>query len=38
MAQLDAFIAQKQRDIETKERQLDQTRELSEFAEFKVIR
>ena len=38
MAQLDAFIAQKQRDIETKERQLDQTGELSEFAEFKVIR
>ena len=40
MAQLDAFIAQKLRDIETKERQLSQTQELStgEFVGFKVIR
>jgi hypothetical protein len=40
MAQLDAFIAQKLRDIETKERQLSQTQDLStgEFVGFKVIR
>ena len=40
MAQLDAFIAQKNRDIETKERQLNQTEDLStgEFVGFKVIR
>lgn len=40
MAQLDAFIAQKLRDIETKERQLSQTEDLStgEFVGFKVIR
>lgn len=40
MAQLDAFIAQKTRDIETKERQLSQTQDLStgEFVGFKVIR
>jgi len=40
MAQLDAFIAQKTRDIETRERQLDATKELStgEFVGFKVVR
>ena len=40
MAQLDAFIAQKLRDIETKERQLSQTQDLStgEFVGFNVIR
>jgi hypothetical protein len=40
MAQLDAFIAQKKRDIQTKERQLSQTQDLStgEFVGFKVVR
>lgn len=39
-AQLDAFIAQKMRDIETRERQLSSTEELStgEFVGFKVVR
>lgn len=40
MAQLDAFVAQKMRDIETRERQLTSTEELStgEFVGFKVVR
>lgn len=40
MAQLDAFVAQKMRDIETRERQLSSTEELStgEFVGFKVVR
>ena len=42
MVQLDAFIAQKQRDIETKQTQLEQVGEavpgINEFAGFKVVR
>lgn len=40
LAQLDAFVSQKTRDIETRERQLESTEELStgEFVGFKVVR
>ncbi len=39
LVQLDAFIEQKQRDIKTKQTQLDQPQEIiNEFAGFKVVR